>query len=91
MKKIAFFLVITLTCVSFAFSAAGAEAEEEAEVAAMGEPLGLYPEYFQFDNLDQMERVTGIKLMSHDEPGFWESAGYHNRGDPWKEQRYTGD
>jgi len=35
--------------------------------------------------------VTGIKLMSHDEPGFWESAGYHNRGDPWKEQRYDGD
>ena len=26
--------------------------------------------------------------MDHDEPGFWEANGYHNRGDPWKEQRY---
>jgi DMSO/TMAO reductase YedYZ molybdopterin-dependent catalytic subunit len=24
-------------------------------------------------------------------PGFWESAGYHNYGDPWREQRYSGD
>ncbi|MCI3246618.1 sulfite oxidase-like oxidoreductase, partial [Streptomyces sp. 7R016] len=26
-----------------------------------------------------------------DTPGFWESAGYHNYGDPWREQRYWGD
>ena len=24
-------------------------------------------------------------------PGFWESLGYHNRGDPWREERYWGD
>ena len=24
-------------------------------------------------------------------PGFWESLGYHNYGDPWREQRYWGD
>ena len=35
--------------------------------------------------------VRGIQLMAEDEPGFWESLGYHNRGDPWKEQRYAGD
>jgi DMSO/TMAO reductase YedYZ molybdopterin-dependent catalytic subunit len=35
--------------------------------------------------------VTGIRLVSEDEPGFWERAGYHNRGDPWLEQRYRGD
>jgi DMSO/TMAO reductase YedYZ molybdopterin-dependent catalytic subunit len=29
--------------------------------------------------------------MAHDEPGFWEQLGYHNRGDPWREQRYQGD
>jgi DMSO/TMAO reductase YedYZ molybdopterin-dependent catalytic subunit len=29
--------------------------------------------------------------MDHDEPGFWESNGYHNHGDPWKEQRYWTD
>ncbi|MBW8486889.1 sulfite oxidase-like oxidoreductase [Actinomadura parmotrematis] len=35
--------------------------------------------------------VSGIRLMDHDEPGFWEAAGYHNYGDPWREQRYEGD
>jgi DMSO/TMAO reductase YedYZ molybdopterin-dependent catalytic subunit len=35
--------------------------------------------------------VRGLKLSDDDEPGFWESAGYHNRGDPWQEQRYWGD
>jgi DMSO/TMAO reductase YedYZ molybdopterin-dependent catalytic subunit len=29
--------------------------------------------------------------MEHDEPGFWESLGYHVYGDPWREQRYAGD
>jgi DMSO/TMAO reductase YedYZ molybdopterin-dependent catalytic subunit len=35
--------------------------------------------------------VRGIQLMIEDEPGFWESAGYHDYGDPWREQRYQGD
>jgi DMSO/TMAO reductase YedYZ molybdopterin-dependent catalytic subunit len=35
--------------------------------------------------------VRGLSLMSDDEPGFWESLGYHNYGDPWREQRYWGD
>jgi DMSO/TMAO reductase YedYZ molybdopterin-dependent catalytic subunit len=35
--------------------------------------------------------VRGIKLQNEDEPGFWESNGYHMRGDPWREQRYWGD
>jgi DMSO/TMAO reductase YedYZ molybdopterin-dependent catalytic subunit len=35
--------------------------------------------------------VTGVRVMDHDEPGFWESNGYHNRGDPWKEERYWND
>ena len=35
--------------------------------------------------------VNKIQLLDHDEPGFWESAGYHNYGDPWREQRYWGD
>ena len=29
--------------------------------------------------------------MSEDEPGFWETLGYHAYGDPWREQRYWGD
>ena len=35
--------------------------------------------------------VRGFQLLDEDEPGFWESNGYHNRGDPWKEQRYWSD
>jgi DMSO/TMAO reductase YedYZ molybdopterin-dependent catalytic subunit len=35
--------------------------------------------------------VKEIELRLSDEPGFWESLGYHNYGDPWREQRYWGD
>lgn len=35
--------------------------------------------------------VRGLELRDDDEPGFWETYGYHNYGDPWKEQRYAGD
>ena len=35
--------------------------------------------------------VRGLRLLDEDEPGFWESLGYHNYGDPWREQRYWGD
>ena len=35
--------------------------------------------------------VRGLRLQSQDEPGFWESLGYHNRGDQWLEERYSGD
>jgi len=35
--------------------------------------------------------VRGIRLLEADEPGFWETLGYHNYGDPWREQRYWGD
>jgi DMSO/TMAO reductase YedYZ molybdopterin-dependent catalytic subunit len=32
--------------------------------------------------------VRALELRHDDEPGFWETAGYHNYGDPWREQRY---
>ena len=35
--------------------------------------------------------VRGLNFMDSDKPGFWETMGYHNRGDYWKEQRYHGD
>jgi DMSO/TMAO reductase YedYZ molybdopterin-dependent catalytic subunit len=35
--------------------------------------------------------VRGLSLTVFDEPGFWENFGYHNYGDPWKQQRYAGD
>jgi DMSO/TMAO reductase YedYZ molybdopterin-dependent catalytic subunit len=35
--------------------------------------------------------IRRLRFMEEDEHGFWESLGYHNHGDPWKEQRYDGD
>ena len=35
--------------------------------------------------------VRGLTIIEKDEPGFWESLGYNNHGDPWKEERYHGD
>ena len=35
--------------------------------------------------------VSRIELLDHDQQGFWERNGYHDRGDPWTEQRYQGD
>jgi DMSO/TMAO reductase YedYZ molybdopterin-dependent catalytic subunit len=35
--------------------------------------------------------VRELRFMEHDQPGFWESLGYHMYGDPWREQRYSGD
>jgi DMSO/TMAO reductase YedYZ molybdopterin-dependent catalytic subunit len=34
--------------------------------------------------------VRGFTLLDHDQLGFWERNGYHEYGDPWKEQRYSG-
>jgi len=35
--------------------------------------------------------LRGFALSRINEPGFWETFGYHDRGDPWLEQRYSGD
>jgi DMSO/TMAO reductase YedYZ molybdopterin-dependent catalytic subunit len=35
--------------------------------------------------------VRGLQLLPRDQQGFWEQLGYHDRGDPWREQRYQGD
>ncbi len=35
--------------------------------------------------------IRGLQLLAEDQPGFWESNGYHDYGDPWLEQRYQGD
>jgi DMSO/TMAO reductase YedYZ molybdopterin-dependent catalytic subunit len=35
--------------------------------------------------------VGGLRFMREDQPGFWEMYGYHMYGDPWREQRYSGD
>lgn len=35
--------------------------------------------------------VQSIEFLAADASGYWEVRGYHNRGDPWKEERYSGD
>jgi DMSO/TMAO reductase YedYZ molybdopterin-dependent catalytic subunit len=35
--------------------------------------------------------LRALEFMDANEPGFWESLGYHDYGDPWREQRYQGD
>jgi DMSO/TMAO reductase YedYZ molybdopterin-dependent catalytic subunit len=35
--------------------------------------------------------LQAIEFLTEDAPGFWEVRGYHNRGDPWAEQRYSDD
>ena len=35
--------------------------------------------------------LQAIEFLAQDSPGYWEVRGYHNRGDPWAEQRYSGD
>jgi DMSO/TMAO reductase YedYZ molybdopterin-dependent catalytic subunit len=59
-----------------------------------GEPLGpehggparlLVPHLYLWKSAKWINAIT---LSDHDEPGFWEGAGYHNYGDPWREQRY---
>ena len=35
--------------------------------------------------------ISGLRFMLTNELGFWEELGYHEYGDPWKEQRYVGD
>jgi len=35
--------------------------------------------------------VWGLTLLNEDQPGFWETNGYNNHGDPWREERYWGD
>jgi DMSO/TMAO reductase YedYZ molybdopterin-dependent catalytic subunit len=33
--------------------------------------------------------LRGLEFLDHDQPGFWERYGYHNEGDPWKEERFS--
>ena len=60
----------------------------------MGEPLGKshgWPLRFVVPSVygwKSAKWVNGIELMAADAPGFWELRGYHNDGDPWKEERF---
>ena len=65
------------------------EAEGEPLKRAHGGPARLLVPHLYF--WKSAKWVSGLRLLDHDEPGFWERNGYHDRGDPWLEQRYQGD
>ena len=54
-----------------------------------GGPLRLLVPHLYF--WKSAKWVSRLELMAEDRPGFWEQNGYHDRGDPWLEQRYQGD
>jgi DMSO/TMAO reductase YedYZ molybdopterin-dependent catalytic subunit len=64
-------------------------AEGQPLAAEHGAPARLLVPHLYF--WKSAKWVRGIDVRRDDEPGFWESLGYHNRGDPWREQRYQGD
>jgi DMSO/TMAO reductase YedYZ molybdopterin-dependent catalytic subunit len=35
--------------------------------------------------------INALQFTTRDEAGFWELRGYNMYGDPWREQRFTGD
>jgi len=68
--------------IAFAFAGAPLEAQH-------GGPARLLVPHLYF--WKSAKWVRGLRLMAENEPGFWEMYGYHIYGDPWREQRYSGD
>ena len=65
------------------------EADGEPLPSEHGGPARLLVPHLYF--WKSAKWVAGLRVLDHDEPGFWERNGYHDRGDPWLEQRYQGD
>ncbi len=62
--------------------------DDEPLTAEHGGPLRLIvPQLYAWKSV---KWVRGFTLLDHDQLGFWERNGYHEYGDPWKEQRYSG-
>jgi DMSO/TMAO reductase YedYZ molybdopterin-dependent catalytic subunit len=68
--------------VAFAFGGAPLEPEH-------GGPARLLVPHLYF--WKSAKWLRGLRLMAENTPGFWETYGYHDYGDPWQEQRYRGD
>ena len=52
-----------------------------------GAPLRLVVPHLYF--WKSVKWVRGLEFIARDTPGFWERNGYHMRGDPWAEERYS--
>ncbi|MHB1572268.1 MAG: sulfite oxidase-like oxidoreductase [Solirubrobacteraceae bacterium] len=65
------------------------EADGEPLQADHGGPARLLvPHLYLWKSAKWIRR---LELLDHDELGFWERNGYHHRGDPWREERYSVD
>ena len=75
----------------------GYTAEREYSIAsAPGEPVAITVERLDDGEVSpyltrELRAGDELELREVDEPGFWETYGYHIYGDPWKQQRYAGD
>jgi DMSO/TMAO reductase YedYZ molybdopterin-dependent catalytic subunit len=65
------------------------EHEGKPLTAEHGGPIRLLVPHLYF--WKSAKWITKFTVLNFDEPGFWERNGYHDRGDPWQEQRYQGD
>ncbi len=65
------------------------EYEGEPLPPAHGGPARLLVPHLYF--WKSAKWVRELQVLEADEPGYWEVNGYHDRGDPWREQRYQGD
>lgn len=63
--------------------------DDEDIPSAHGGPARLLVPHLYF--WKSAKWLKALEFVDHDEPGFWETRGYHNYGDPWKEQRYSDD
>src|SRR5260370_926841 len=75
----------------------GSIARHEEQRLPKGQPLGVehggavrlvVPHLYFWKSAKWLQ---AIEFLTEDKPGYWEVRGYHNRGDPWKEERYSGD
>ena len=62
---------------------------EEPLAPEHGGPERLLVPHLYF--LKSAKWVRGLQVTERDRPGFWEASGYHMLGDPWREQRFSGD
>lgn len=65
------------------------EAEGKPLPAEHGGPARLFVPHLYF--WKSAKWITKLTFVPKDHPGFWEVNGYHNYGDPWREQRYDTD
>ena len=62
------------------------ELEDRPLRRAHGAPVrALVPDLYFWKSAKWLE---GIRFVRRDEPGYWETRGYHNHADPWNEERY---